>query len=69
MTTPEDRARELLAAEYEADGWAQKAGFVRGPEFTPSPDEQRALRAITRALQSPEPARYRSTSTPEGERP
>lgn len=47
-----DRARELLAAEYEADGATYKAREIRLGEGM-APDNLRALRAIEKALALP----------------
>lgn len=48
----EKRARDLLAAEFERDGWSQKAQAIRENVVgaTDAPDMQRSLRAIVAAL-------------------
>lgn len=58
MSSIEQRARELLAAEYEADGCMQLARMIRSGDVT-DPDFgsvkiMRSMRAITAALTPPE---------------
>lgn len=50
--TLEQRARELLAAEWEADGRTMHAGMIRigHPAILIEGDTQRALRAIEAAI-------------------
>lgn len=48
--TPEEQAREMLAAEYEAAGLTHRARRLR--DHTEVPSEAPSLRALTKVLQS-----------------